>query len=75
MKHIVVFSKSVAEHMKNLRQVLVLYEKAGLIMNLKKCRLFSEKIDYLGHVLRLERLRIAENLLQNKRLERSDEYL
>lgn len=58
----VVFSKSVEEHMKHLRRVLTLIKEAVLNMNLKKCKLFSDEKNYLGHVIGPGLLEIAEHM-------------
>lgn len=35
--------------------------KAGVMIKLKKSRLFAEIIDYLGHVIRPDHLKLAEH--------------
>jgi Reverse transcriptase (RNA-dependent DNA polymerase) len=49
---IIVFSKTPAEHMAHLEAVLHPLYRAGLTLNLNKCHLFKETVDYLGHVIR-----------------------
>jgi Reverse transcriptase (RNA-dependent DNA polymerase) len=48
---IIVFSRNVKEHMEHLDAVLHRLCRAGLSLNLKKCRFFKESVDYLGHVI------------------------
>ena len=58
---IVVFSKTGEEHIDHVRSVLSLLADAGVTLKLKKCFFFTDKIDYLGHVIRPGKLQIAEH--------------
>jgi Reverse transcriptase (RNA-dependent DNA polymerase) len=57
---IIVFSKTPAEHITHLDAVRHRPYRAGLTLNLKKCHLFKETVDYLGHVIRPGQLSVAE---------------
>lgn len=57
--NIVIFSKSSKECLHHLESVLRLINKAVMILKLKKCFLFSDAIDYHGHVIAPRRLHIA----------------
>ena len=46
-----IFVKSWGELVVNLIQVLDMLKKAGLTLNLKKCRVGMKKVEYLGYVL------------------------
>ena len=46
---VLVYAKSIDELIANLRKVLQLLQEAGLKLKPKKCELFKEKIDFLGH--------------------------
>ena len=48
---ILLYSKTVADHLGRLRKVFVRLEKAGLKLNPKKCRLFRKSVPFLGHVV------------------------
>ena len=48
---IIVFSKSINEHIRDLATVFKLLAANGLKLKLKKCEFFKETIDYLGHVV------------------------
>lgn len=48
---IIVFSKTVEEHMKNLRIVFDLLEKANLKLKLSKCKFLQKLVHYLGHII------------------------
>ena len=45
---IIVFSKSLMEHMKHLKMVFNCLKEAGLKLNPEKC---SEEVEYLGHAI------------------------
>ncbi|KAF4529789.1 hypothetical protein B566_EDAN018057 [Ephemera danica] len=48
---ICIYSRTVAEHMKHLEDVLDRLERAGLTVNPSKIQLFRSKIHFLGHVI------------------------
>ena len=48
---IVVFSKTVEEHMDRLHEVLQRLIKAGLKLKPSKCKLFQRRVLYLGHIV------------------------
>ncbi len=51
---IIVFSKSIDDHINHLATVFKLLAINGLKLKLKKCEFFKDKIDYLGHVVSTE---------------------
>jgi hypothetical protein len=57
---IIVFSKTLSEHMAHLDALLHRLYRAGLTLNLNKCQFFKETVDYLGHVIRPGQLSVAE---------------
>lgn len=48
---ILVYSRTLEEHMHHLRQVLSLLERDKWLLKLSKCRLAQQCISYLGHVV------------------------
>lgn len=48
---VVIFSRSVAEHLDRLRTVLGLLPRAKVSLSLKMCFFVEECIDYLGHIV------------------------
>ena len=48
---IIVFSKSIDDHIKHLATVFKLLAENGLKLKLKKCEFCKDKIDYLGHIV------------------------
>ena len=57
---VIIFSPDRKSHLKHVDDALYLLRKAGLSLKLRKCRFFSEMVDYLGHVIRPGRLGVAE---------------
>lgn len=55
------FSGAPEEHIDHVRHVLTLLNNAGVTLKLKKFTFFMDTIDYLGHVIRLKRLEIANH--------------
>uniref|UniRef100_A0A5S6QK60 RNA-directed DNA polymerase n=1 Tax=Trichuris muris TaxID=70415 RepID=A0A5S6QK60_TRIMR len=48
---IIVFRRTVDEHIEHLAQVLGRLQEAGLKANTGKCKLFCQEVRYLGHVI------------------------
>jgi hypothetical protein len=57
---VIVFSKSKKDHLAHAAEALTLLGNADLSLKLKKCHLFAETVDYLGHVIRPGRFGVAE---------------
>ena len=49
---VIVFSWTVGDHIRHLREVLLLLEKAGVSLKPSKCHLFQQELECLGHVVR-----------------------
>lgn len=49
---IIIFSRTVDEHSEHVKILLSLLHKGSVMLNLKKCKLCTGKINYLGHVIR-----------------------
>jgi len=48
---IIVFSRDFDTHAQHLQKVLDRLRAANLKLHVKKCSLFQQKVDFLGHVL------------------------
>ena len=51
-----VVSKTCLEHLDNLEKVFQAYEKAGFILQINKCKIFQESVDFLGYRISREGL-------------------
>jgi len=58
---VIVFSRTVDEHIRHLREVLLLLEKAGVSLKPSKCHLFQQEVEYLGSVVRPGQLPVNQN--------------
>lgn len=48
---ILIYSRTLTEHKKHVRQVLELLRRNRLYANMKKCSFFKESVSFLGHVV------------------------
>ena len=48
---IIIFSKTLKEHLSHIRKVFEKLQSAKLSMKMTKCNFFSKEIQYLGHIL------------------------
>ena len=62
---IVVYSKSVEEHLEHLKQVFEIFSKYNLSLNLQKCKFFQRTVEVLGHVLTPEGLKTVPSKVQS----------
>ena len=57
---VIIFSKSIEEHLKHVDEVLEILRQAGMALKLKKCHFFTNSVNYLGHVIRPGTLEVSE---------------
>ena len=62
---VIVFSGSVDDHFRHLREVLLLLEKAGVSLNPSKCNLFQQEVEYPGHVFRPGQLLVNQKNIKS----------
>ena len=55
---VIIYSKSVEEHIRHVDEVLTALKKAGVTLKKNKCTFFSDTVEYLGHVIKPGRLAI-----------------
>jgi hypothetical protein len=55
---IIVYSKTTEEHAEHLRQVLQCLRKHKFFANNKKCNLFAPQVEFLGHIVSAEGLKV-----------------
>lgn len=64
---ILIFSKSFAEHKQHLIKVLEAIRKEGFRLKLTKCKLASDQVKYLGHIIQNNSIRsLKDNLISIK---------
>lgn len=65
---IIVFSGTAEEHLSHLDRVFTLLGEAGVTLKPTKCHLFSNEVEYLGHIVRPGRILVNEkNLMAIRR--------
>jgi Reverse transcriptase (RNA-dependent DNA polymerase) len=60
MDDVIIYSKTVEEHMTYFEEVLGLLRSAGAFLKLRKCHFFQTKVNYLGHAICPGRLAVAQ---------------
>lgn len=60
LDYIVVFLKTVKQNLNHLLKVVRLLQNAGVKLRLKHCSFFAKTINCIGHVIKPERLGLAE---------------
>jgi hypothetical protein len=58
-------SRSIEEHEQHLRELFALFRKHALKVNLKKCKLFMDQVEFLGHVVSEEGITTDPTKLQS----------
>lgn len=61
---IIVFSQSAGKHLLYLDKVSTLLGEAGVTLKASKCHLFSNAVEYLGHVMRSGRISVNDKNLK-----------
>ena len=56
---VIIFSPDEKTHIQHVDYVLTLLREAGVTLKFKKTRFFQKNVEYLGHLIRLNRLEIA----------------
>jgi hypothetical protein len=57
---VILFSKTEEEHLELIEQVFRRLKEAGMTLKASKCKFFSDKVEYLGHVVSPEGIRPTE---------------
>lgn len=61
---IIIYSKSVPEHIDHLRQVVELHVQCGMKLNLQKCHIVQREVEYLGHLVSKNGVRMIPSYVQ-----------
>jgi len=64
LEDLIIFSADAESHLSHLDTVLTLLRKHGITLKAQKCHLFSNEVEYLGHVVRPRRLSVNEKNLK-----------
>jgi len=59
--NVIIFSRTVGEHIRHFREVLLLLEKSCVSLYPSKYHLFQQGVEYLGHVDRPSQLMVNQN--------------
>ena len=62
---ILVYSKSLPEHIQHLEHVFARLQQYGLKLKRSKCRLLRQEVQYLGHVLTPDGLKTSKDHVQS----------
>jgi len=65
LEDVVLFSRTVEDHIRHLREVLLLLEKAGVSLKPSKCHLFQQEVESLGHVVRPGQLLVNQKNIKS----------
>ena len=79
---IIIFSKSVDEHLDHLEEVFRRLRDANVKLNPKKCSFVKQRVDYLGHVVtpegispNLDKVRVVQEFHTPNNFEGIEEFL
>jgi len=64
LEDLIIFSPDAESHLSRFDMVLTLLGNHGVTRKAQKCHLFSNEVEYLGHVVRPGRLRVNEKNLK-----------
>jgi transposase InsO family protein len=64
MDDLLIFSRTLAEHEKHLRDVLTKLQNAGLKIKPSKCKFFQDSVEYVGHTISPEGIKVDESKLE-----------
>ena len=64
LNNILVYSKTLEEHVKHVRQVLTCLGAAHLRLKPKKCEWHKEEVEFLGFVVGRYRVKISKDKIQ-----------
>ena len=59
-----IYSKTLAEHLVHLRQVLTALKKSGLYCNLTKCSFATTRVNFCGHVVSYNEVRMEHDKVE-----------
>ena len=82
LDNVIVISETLMDHTNHLKPVFDRLKKAGLMLNLKKCKIVCNEVEYLGHVVTPHGLKpnnrnldVVKNFLPPTNLKRLQQFL
>ena len=64
LDNIAIYSKTIGEYIKHIKQVLKALASQNLRLKASKCEFHKEKIEYLGYIVRREKIKINPEKIQ-----------
>ena len=61
---IIIFNEDVDGHFRTLREVLERFQKAGLKLKVRKCQFLMKELEYLGHKINKEGIKMQEGKIK-----------
>ncbi|MGB0246440.1 MAG: reverse transcriptase domain-containing protein [Paracoccaceae bacterium] len=61
---IICYSTSLEDHISHLQQVVQLHVQCGMKLNLRKCNIFRSEVEYLGHLVNKDGIRMVPSYIQ-----------
>jgi len=61
---IIVFSKSIQEHLERLQEVLETHRQFGMKLKLSKCKVLQAQVEYLGHLVSEKGIEMVPSYVQ-----------
>ena len=61
---VLIYSGSLEQHVEHLEQVIGVHKEAGLKLQLAKTELFKEEVEYLGHHMSAQGVKMLESYVQ-----------
>ena len=61
---ILIYSKSLEDHLEHLRQLFSILREQLLFANLKKCNFYADRIIFLGYVVTKDRIEMDKNKIE-----------
>jgi hypothetical protein len=61
---IIAHSRTVEDHLTHLRQIVMLHVSVGMKLNLQKCNIFHNEVQYLGHLVSADGIRMIPSYVQ-----------
>lgn len=56
---VILYSKSLNDHLQHLTEIIKVHAKAGMKIKLKKTKLFQQEVEYLGHLVSKEGIKMV----------------